>query len=384
MSLTRRSRNQKGARRSFAWVPPPPEGLRRSRLRPSAHRRSRTIGDQLLTERFCDKIAGVLSCYDRIIIQGTIRDFRYAQAMTNYLYARHIRIFDYTQFAQPIREGLCDHAKYLADETGIEIRFIRKSGIRKAEIVHEIIKERGTHPGPVAILSAMEACSTYKSWHDETTGKTFMRPDDGKCLHYYFYFIDAHLELCHLRVPTWCPLRLQFYCNGHFWLVAELAKRRISYQLVDNAFTSIASFARAQEIANGLAVKALHRKLDAFVRRYCPAIADLGVTYHWSIDQAEYSTDIIFKRQADLRAIYDHLTAPPFMPSSPSRSQPSSVASSTHAIRTKWATASIRASRGHAGTRLSRHRSRSTTSMDLSCASKRRSTTLRSSSATDV
>jgi hypothetical protein len=34
----------------------------------------------------------------------------------------------------------------------------------------------------------------------------------------------------------------------------------------------------------------------------------LGVTYHWSIDQAEYSTDLIFGRQANLEAIYDRLT----------------------------------------------------------------------------
>ena len=54
------------------------------------------MGVDLLTERFPDQIAGVLSCYDRLIIQGTIPDFCHAQAMTNYLYAHHIRIFDYT------------------------------------------------------------------------------------------------------------------------------------------------------------------------------------------------------------------------------------------------------------------------------------------------
>lgn len=27
----------------------------------------------------------------------------------------------------------------------------------------------------------------YKPCHDRTTGKTFLRPDDGKCLHDYFY-----------------------------------------------------------------------------------------------------------------------------------------------------------------------------------------------------
>jgi hypothetical protein len=33
----------------------------------------------------------------------------------------------------------------------------------------------------------------------------------------------------------------------------------------------------------------------------------LGLPYHWSIMQAEYATDIVFKRQKDLQAIYPHL-----------------------------------------------------------------------------
>ena len=36
-----------------------------------------------------------------------------------------------------------------------------------------------------------------------------MRPATGKCLHYYFYFIDAELGLIYLRVPTWTLRRHQ-------------------------------------------------------------------------------------------------------------------------------------------------------------------------------
>jgi hypothetical protein len=38
----------------------------------------------LLTERYADKISNVLSCYDRIIIQGTLPSLCYARGMTNY------------------------------------------------------------------------------------------------------------------------------------------------------------------------------------------------------------------------------------------------------------------------------------------------------------
>ena len=48
----------------------------------------------------------------------------------------------------------------------------------------------------------MEACDGYQPWHDKRTHRTFLRPDSGKCLHYYFYFMDAELGLVYLRVPT--------------------------------------------------------------------------------------------------------------------------------------------------------------------------------------
>ena len=72
----------------------------------------------------------------------------------------------------------------------------------KAGIVAKAIAKRGDHPGLAHVISAMEACGAYEPWHDKKTRKTFVRPDAGKCLHYYFYFIDEELGLIYVRVPT--------------------------------------------------------------------------------------------------------------------------------------------------------------------------------------
>jgi hypothetical protein len=50
---------------------------------------------QPLTERYRERLAGVLSCYDRIIVTGTLPGACYAKGMTGFLSARQIRIFDY-------------------------------------------------------------------------------------------------------------------------------------------------------------------------------------------------------------------------------------------------------------------------------------------------
>src|SRR6187549_1174152 len=158
---------------------------------------------QALTERYADRIAGVLSCYDRLVITGTLPTVCYAEGMTRYLNARGIRIFDYPEFAKTLRERVRETAAALAAEAGVEIEHVAKSHVRKEDIVARVLAQRGETPGLVHVISAMEACDAYQPWHDKQTHKTFIRPDSGKCLHYYFYFVDARFGLIYLRVPTW-------------------------------------------------------------------------------------------------------------------------------------------------------------------------------------
>jgi hypothetical protein len=51
----------------------------------------------------------------------------------------------------------------------------------------------------------------------------------------------------------------------------------------------------------------LHAKLDSFAQAYCPVATALGLQYGWSIWQAKYATDLIFKCQQTLQAFYPHL-----------------------------------------------------------------------------
>lgn len=262
----------------------------------------------LLTERYAEKISGVLSCFDRVVIQGTLPKFCFAQGMAGFLNYNHIRLFDYPRFAEPLRDELRDNAEQVARENSLEIEFIRKKNFRKEDRIRDILKTRGNHPGLVHIFSAMEPCQTYKPWHDKQTHKTFLRAADGKCLHYYFYLIDEDFGLCYVRVPTWCPFRLQIYFNGHTWLAVQLARQGTSFTLMDNVFSWISDFSQAQELSDSFKVDLLHHRLDLFAQRFCPIIERFNLRYHWSIMQAEYATDLVFRSQDDLQVIYGHLT----------------------------------------------------------------------------
>jgi len=264
---------------------------------------------ELLTQRYSEKISGTLGCYDRIVITGTLPVLSNAGHLTAYLFQNNIRVFDYAKFAEPFRDILKVNAEKLAKDEGISIEFIRKGNVRKEAVIENILKKRGTHPGLVHILSVMEGCTSYKPWHDKVSHKTFLKYDQGKCLTYYFYFIDELLGLCYVRVPTWLPFKLQIFFNGHAWLSNELTKKKVTHQMMDNAFIAIDNWDKAQMMSDNLSIEKLHKKLDAFATKYCPVHQTFNQVYHWSIMQCEYATDIVFKKQEDLKPLYEQLIA---------------------------------------------------------------------------
>ena len=261
-----------------------------------------------LVNRYAANMRGVLSCYDRILITGTLPGACYAGGMTSFLYSRGIRIFDYAQFAEPLRDRIRARAQDVCAAAGIEVEHVSKNHIRKEELVQRVLAQRGDAPGLVHVLSAMEACPSYRPWHDKNSGKTYLRGDTGKCLHYYFYFIDDVLGLCYLRVPTWAPFSLQFYCNGHSALAQSLKREGIDFAQADNAFLRIDDLPRAQALADALSPDVLHQRLDVYAQWLCPVLDVFGQSYHWSIRQIEYSTDLMFKSADILTPLYDSLS----------------------------------------------------------------------------
>jgi len=61
-------------------------------------------------------------------------------------------------------------------------------------------------------------------------------------------------------------------------------------------------------LADKLDPRDLHDKLDEYVNRWVPFLDEVGQSYHWSLEEIEYATDIVFRRQADLADLYGNLT----------------------------------------------------------------------------
>jgi hypothetical protein len=120
--------------------------------------------------------------------------------------------------------------------------------------------------------------------------------------------IDPDFGLCYVRIPTWLPCRIQIYINGHNHLASQMTAHSLQFSKRDNLFTHISDFSAAQELSNSFDVEQLNRFLDQCARSFCPIMDDFNAAYRWSIMQAEYATDIVFRSREKLAPFYDRVT----------------------------------------------------------------------------
>ena len=127
-----------------------------------------------------------------------------------------------------------------------------------------------------------------------------------KCLCIYFYDLDRTFGLIHLRLQTWFPFTIQVYRNGHEWLARQLSRKDIGFEQVDNAFAAIEDWAKANRIAASFPGLNWPHRLERLARKVNPLVKDLlrGMRHRWSVDQAEYATDVVFTSARKLDGLY--------------------------------------------------------------------------------
>jgi hypothetical protein len=86
-----------------------------------------------------------------------------------------------------------------------------------------------------------------------------------------------------------------------------MLKRRLGFNLQDNAFTALDDPATAQELADSFAELKWTKILDRLARQVNPLMFERwfrGLCYYWVVDQAEYATDLIFTGREALAGLY--------------------------------------------------------------------------------
>jgi hypothetical protein len=257
--------------------------------------------------KFTSLIVAVLSCHDRVIFKGHL-PISYGSALEQFVdHVLKMRRDDFMGFAAKQADTLVAHGKQLAQQAGAEYRFLQGAH-RKDELVDGILRKRPISDGLVCVFWCMECCGSFRL----IGGKDRPRLVNTRRLQpvLYFYYLDPKLGLIHIRLQTWFPFPVQVYVNGHSYLAQQLLQRGLGFIQQDNAFTALDDPKAAQKLADSFVRQNWPKLLNRLVRQVNPLMNDAwfrSLSYYWVVDQAEYSTDLIFTSREALAGIYPRL-----------------------------------------------------------------------------
>jgi hypothetical protein len=259
-------------------------------------------------EKHSEEIVGTLTCPDRMIFKGYL-PFYDGRSMERFLYSKGLLFKELSSFLQKQSAILKKHAEQMAEEIGQSVEYLNGGNLRKDEKALEIALEKNITEGLVCIFSRVEAARTFKLKYGKK--RPCIERHFGKCLCLYFYFMDKEFGLIHVRLQTWFSLDIQVYVNGHTWLAQQMDKKGISYEKSDNTFVQIGNWQKAQKVADQFVKKNMVNFLEKYAKKINPLLKTLlqPMNYYWVTAQAEFSTDILFKKANSFKALYEKMVS---------------------------------------------------------------------------
>ena len=221
-----------------------------------------------ILEQNKDKIKGILTGFDRIIINGFSRQLNNCRQFLFYLIQNNCNLVDFNKLAEHHTNSLCEHIDELVKKQNRPTEYIRSSKVSKDEVARKLYEESPVSEGLVCAISSMEVCDTMTVKGNKKTQKLEVTRRSTKCKYYYLYFIDDTFGWMYLKIQTWFPFNVQIYINGREYICKQLDKEGIKYERYNNSLIDIENLERAQEISDHLQEMDLTRKFDGLVSKY--------------------------------------------------------------------------------------------------------------------
>lgn len=261
------------------------------------------------------QIHGVLSGFDRVRFRGTIRMLAYVGGLAGWLNDRRVLLKEFKVFSQGLTETVKSCVSAIAASAGRPIRYLASSALSKEDLVRELLRRDGAAPGSglICVLSCVEPCASFQIQKNPETKHIDLACAPRKCLHWYFYWFDPLLGLCHVRIQSWLPFAVHICINGREWLCRELARAGIGFTRSDNCLLAVDDLAAAQKLLDAQPWADWSGILQGLLRRSCPALLELPLAgryqeYYWSADDTEWASDVMFRSPQALADLYPALT----------------------------------------------------------------------------
>ena len=263
-----------------------------------------------------DSVLGTLTTFDRLIFKGYLMSFYPQGAFGRFLSKQGILLKDFKAYVEGKSQSIKECAMAIADKAGRPYQYLTgamtaKKGQSKEDLVKEMIVKDQLSDGLVCVLAAVEPCMTFTVQGNHQSKRLEVVRRQSKCLHFYFYYLDAQLGLSHIRLQSWFPFQIQVYVNGRECLARHLDQQQIGYERYDNSFTKIDQLDIAQSFCEKFRHFDWPPVLNALAKRVNPLLEIITQAgfggYYWVADQCEIATDLMFKDYASLQAILPDL-----------------------------------------------------------------------------
>ena len=259
-------------------------------------------------QRFSDRVTGLLSGYDRLMIHGNLRRISYPIGMKDFLDENDVLLKEFGKYAEKVSERIRQQVKASTIKAKRPLIHLNSSRENKERIALDVAREDRINEGLIATLSCVETCRSYGIQANRERKEIKLRSEERKCLHFYQYMFHPQFGFMYGRLQTWFPFKVEIYLNGREWLARQMDHCGLKYKRLDNCFSWIEDFNRAQQLMNqqqrinwsarlGKIAHQLNPVHDSIFEKY-----PLG--YYWSIAQSEWATDIAFKDRNSLAEIY--------------------------------------------------------------------------------
>ena len=140
-------------------------------------------------QRFGDKITGVLSGFDRLILHGRMRPIVTPNGMMGLLWHKHVLLKQFGQWAQRMSEQLKQACLKAAYQQNRPVVYVRSAKADKDELARQIATKDGITHGLVAILTSVEPCMGFDIERNRQKKKLDLVCRLRKCLFLYHYWI---------------------------------------------------------------------------------------------------------------------------------------------------------------------------------------------------
>jgi hypothetical protein len=271
------------------------------------------------TERYGDLISGSYDCVDRVVLNAYFPLGHGPGGFRHWWRRLHDGSDDQLDDTHLMRMAgrFARRVKAWAAANGVPLVFCT-AGERKHRIAEEYLEKNSVAPGVFMILAARAPAAVWKVHRSAGGAITKLEKKREYVYHYSFHIMDPAFGHLTIKMSGHPPFGAQVMLNGHEYVAVAAHAEGIGFTKEGNCFTEIADPQRLARVADAwpqqAAIGRLGQVCDRWIYSACLCFGlDLeeqersGFGYAYSVYQAEYSRNLLFRSGAQMERLFDRI-----------------------------------------------------------------------------